>query len=52
MNTGITIEQLIATVARIEASMEKRQRDCEELLHFPAVPFREDFQSLARPGVA
>ena len=52
MNTGITIEELIAIVARIEASVEKRQMDCEELLHFPMMPFREDFHSLACPGVA
>ena len=52
MYTGITIEQLIATVARVEAKVERRQKEDEELLLFPVAPFREDLELLAHPGVA
>ncbi len=52
MNTGITIEQLIATVARVEAKLEKKEKGCEDVLRFPLAPPREDVNLLAHPGVA
>ena len=52
MYTGITIEELIATVARVEAKVDKRRKEEEELLHFPVAPFREDLSLVAHPGVA
>ena len=51
MNTGITIEQLIATVARVETKVEGKRKDDAEVLRFPLAPFGENVNSLARPGV-
>jgi hypothetical protein len=52
MNTGITIEQLIATVARVEAKVERKQREDAGVLSFPLPPFQEDVNLIAQPGVA
>ena len=51
MHTGIIIEQLIATVARVDAKVEKAQRIYGEVPQAPAMPFREAANLLARPGV-
>jgi hypothetical protein len=51
MHTGIIIEQLIATVARVDAKVEKAQRIYGEVPQAPAMPFREAVKRLARPGV-
>jgi hypothetical protein len=51
MHTGIIIEQLIATVARVDAKVEKARRIYTVNLQTPAMPFREAANLLARPGV-
>jgi hypothetical protein len=51
MHTGIIIEQLIATVARVDAKVEKAQRIYGEVPQAPAMPLREAANQLARPGV-
>jgi hypothetical protein len=51
MHTGITIEQLIATVARVDAKVEKTRRIYGEIPQTPAMPFREPANLFARPGV-
>jgi len=51
MHTGITIEQLIATVARVDAKVEKARRIYGEIPQTPAMPFREPANLVARPGV-
>jgi len=51
MHTGITIEQLIATVARVDAKVEKARRIYGEIPQTPAMPFREPANMVARPGV-
>ncbi len=52
MHTGIIIEQLIATVARVDAKVEKtQQRIYGEIPRVSAMPFREDANLFARPGV-
>jgi hypothetical protein len=51
MHTGIIIEQLIATVARVDAKVEKAQRIYAEIPRISATPFREAANLFARPGV-
>jgi len=51
MHTGIIIEQLVATVARVDAKVEKAQRGYGELPQAPATPFREAANLSAYPGV-
>lgn len=61
MHTGNTIENLIATVARVDARVQRMQSmhgaqsaSKREVLRFPAMPFRETtmmMYSLARVGV-
>jgi len=51
MHTGITIEQLIATVARVDAKVEKVRRVYGEMPQTPAMPCREAANLFARPGV-
>jgi hypothetical protein len=52
MNTGITIEQLIATVARVEAEVERKQSGHEKLVRFPLAPLPKNANLLVHPGVA
>jgi hypothetical protein len=51
MHTGIIIEQLIATVARVDAKVEKTERIYREIPRTPAMPCREAANLFARPGV-
>ena len=51
MHTGIIIEQLIATVARVDAKVEKVRRVYGEMPQTPAMPCREAANLFARPGV-
>jgi hypothetical protein len=51
MHTGITIEQLIATVARVDEKVEKAQWVYRELPQIPVMPFRETANLFARHGV-
>lgn len=51
MHTGIIIEQLIATVARVDAKVEKARRIYGAVPQAPAMPCREAVNHLARPGV-
>ncbi len=50
MHTGITIEQLIAAVARVDAKIDKARRAGGEIPRIPAVPFRVPVNLVARPG--
>jgi len=51
MHTGIIIEQLIATVARVDAKVEKTKRIYGEILRTSVIPSREGTNLFARPGV-
>jgi hypothetical protein len=51
MHNGITIEQLIAIVARVDAKVEKARKVYREVPQAPAMPFREVANLFARPGV-
>jgi hypothetical protein len=51
MHTGIIIEQLIATVARVEAKVEKARKIYAAIPRTPAMPFHEPANLFARPGV-
>jgi hypothetical protein len=51
MHTGITIEQLIATVARVDAKVEKTQRIYGEIQRIFTMPSREGANLFTRPGV-
>jgi len=50
MHTGITIEQLIATVARVDAKVIEVQKMYAEIARTPAMPVRETASLVARPG--
>ena len=52
MHTGITIEQLIATVVRVDAKIEKTQKIFAGLSQVRVMPFREATNLVARPGVS
>jgi hypothetical protein len=51
MHTGITIEQLLATVARVDAKIENEQRVYREIPRVPNMPFGKTANLLFRPGV-
>jgi hypothetical protein len=51
MHTGIIIEQLIATVARVDEKVEKARKIFVAIPRNPAMPFHEVANLFARPGV-
>lgn len=51
MHTGITIEQLIAAVARVDARVDKAHRAGGEIPRIVVMPFRVTVNLVARPGV-
>jgi hypothetical protein len=51
MHRGITIEQLIATVARVDAKVEEVRRMYAQIAHAPAImPVRESANLVSRSG--
>ncbi len=51
MHTGIIIEQLIATVARVEEKVDKARKIYVAIPRTPAMPLHEAANLFARPGV-
>jgi len=52
MYTGRTIEQLIATVARVDAEVDKTQKpkECGKFLRFPVIPIPQNATWIMRTG--
>jgi hypothetical protein len=51
MHTGIIIEQLIATVARVDEKVEKTRKIYVAIPQSPTMPFHEAANLFARAGV-
>ena len=51
MHTGITIERLIATVARVDAKIENANKVYREILRTSVVPLSGTANQFSRPGV-
>jgi hypothetical protein len=50
MHTGITIEQLIATVARVDAKVDEVRRMYAQISRAHIIPVHNTANLVARPG--